>query len=165
MLTQPEKCNSIVIIPIQQYESKIHYFLQMNSLQTTSTDPSKRCQTQIRTTINKSKTLIPQYFRWKYINLNPSVPTIRGLIKKIHKPDQPIRNIVNWHNAPACKLAKLFTQRISQLAPLPYNYITENSKDLIQRQKDTPIIPHFTFASLHITNSYPNIPVTETKEI
>jgi len=59
----------------------------------------------------------------------------------------------------------MFTQRISQLAPLPYTYNTENSKGLIQRLKDTPILPHFAFASLDITNLYPNIPATETKEI
>jgi len=84
---------------------------------------------------------------------------------KIHKPDQPIRPIVNWHNAPVYKLAKLFTQRIGHLAALPYTYNIENSNDLIQKLKDTPILPHFAFASLDITNLYPSIPVTETKEI
>ena len=76
-----KKGNSIVILLIQQYEPKIRYFLQTNSLQTTSTDPTKRYQTQIRTKISNSKTPIPQDFRWKYINLNPSAPTIKGLIK------------------------------------------------------------------------------------
>jgi hypothetical protein len=71
---------------------------------------------------------------------------------------------VNWHNALAYKLARLFTQRIGQLAPLPYTYNLENSKDLMQKLKDTPI-PHFASASLDITNLYPGIPVTETKEI
>jgi hypothetical protein len=73
--------------------------------------------------------------------------------------------MVNWHNAPVYKLAKLFTQRIGQLAPLPYTYNIENSKDLIQELKDAPILPHFAFASLDITILYPSIPVTETKEV
>jgi len=127
-----------------------------------STDPTKTHQNQIRKTINDSKTLIPHDFRWKHINLNPSAPTIKGLIK-IHILDQPIPHIVNWHNAPAYKLTKLFTQRIGQLAPLPYTYNTENSKDLMQKLIDTPILPHFAFASLDITKLYPSVPVTETK--
>jgi hypothetical protein len=37
--------------------------------------------------------------------MNPSSPTIRGLIK-IHKPEAPIRPIINWKQAPAYNLAK-----------------------------------------------------------
>jgi hypothetical protein len=72
---------------------------------------------------------------------------------------------VNWHNAPACKLAKLFTQKKNRLAPLPNPFNIENSKDLIGKLKDTPILPHFRLSSLHITNLYTNIPVTEKLEI
>jgi len=117
MITRADKGSSIVILPIQQYSSKIHNFLQTNNFQSATTDPTKTFQTQIRKTINDSKVLILQENRRKYINLNPSVPSIKSLIK-INKPDQPIRPIVNWHSAPAYKLAKLFTQEINQLVPL-----------------------------------------------
>lgn len=129
IITRADKGNSLVILPSQQYKSKVHNFLQANRFQTTSTDPTKTYQNLIGKTINDSKTLIPQDSRWRYINLNPSAPTIKGLMK-IHKPDQPI---VNWHNAPVYKLAKLFTQRIGHLAALPCTYNIENSKDLIQK--------------------------------
>jgi len=39
------------------------------------------------------KTLISQDSKWKYLKLNPSVPTKQGLIK-FHKPNQPIHPIV-----------------------------------------------------------------------
>jgi len=45
------------------------------------------------------------------------------------------------------------------------NINTENSKDLIHKLNDTPILPHFRLASLDITNLYTNIPVTETQTI
>jgi hypothetical protein len=48
--------------------------------------------------------------RWKYINLNPIPPMIRGRIK-IHKEYSPIRLIVNWKNAPAYKLAKMRSKK------------------------------------------------------
>jgi hypothetical protein len=57
-------------------------------------------------------------------------------------------------------------QKINQLTPLPYSFnIKKNTKDLIQDLKGTPILPHFTLASLDITNMYSNIPVAETKKI
>jgi len=89
MLAVADKGNSIVILPIQQYETKIQNFLHENNFQTSTTDPTKIFQTQIRKTINYSTTLSPQESKLKYISLNPSAPTIKWLIK-IHKTDQPI---------------------------------------------------------------------------
>jgi hypothetical protein len=124
----------------------------------------KALQTQITKAKKDSKTLIPQDSKWKYINLNPSAPSIKGLVKK-HKPEQPIRPIVNRRHATAYKLSKLFTNKIHRIAPLPNAFNVKNTKELIQNLKDTPWLPHFTFASLDIKNLYPNIPVKETKTI
>jgi hypothetical protein len=164
MIAQADKGNSLVILPIQQYDSKIQDFIQANNFQDTTKDPTKNFQSQIRKAISNSKTLIPRETKWKYVNMNPSAPSIKGLIK-IHKPDQPIRPVVNWQRAPAYKLARLFTQKIRQLAPLPEVYNVDNTVDLISKLKDTPILPQFALASLDITNLYTNIPVTETRDI
>jgi hypothetical protein len=152
MITRADKGNSLVILPITQYESKMQDFLLENNFQKTTTDPTKAFQTQIRKTIKDSKTLIAQDNKWKYINLNPSAPSIKGLIK-VHKPDQPIRPIVNWCQTPAYKL---FTNNINHTTPLPNSFNIINTKELTQDFKDTPWLPHFTFASLDL---YPNIPV------
>jgi hypothetical protein len=121
-------------------------------------------QTEIRNTIKQSKTLIPRDHKWKYINLNPSAPTIKVLIK-LHKLGQPIRPVVNWQNAPAYKLSELFTHKINNIAPLPNTFNIKNTTELLQNLRDTPIHPHFTFASLDITNLYSNIPIKDTKKI
>jgi len=71
---------------------------------------------------------------------DPSAPTIKGLIK-IHKPNLPIRRVVNWRNAPAYKLVKLFTQKIRQMAPLPNTHNVDNTRELINKLKNTPILP------------------------
>jgi S-ribosylhomocysteine lyase LuxS involved in autoinducer biosynthesis len=164
MIIAAEKGNSLVVLPIQQYKYKIQNFLQENNFQTSTIDPIKTFQTLIRKTVNTSVKLIPRENKWKYINLNPSAPSIEGLIK-IQKPTQTFRSIVNWHNGPAYKLFKLFTHRINQLTPLPYSFNIKNTKDLIQNLKGIPILPHFTFASLDISNMYSNIPVAEAKKI
>jgi len=96
--------------------------------------------------------------------MNPSALSIKGLIK-IHKPDQPLPHVVNWRNAPAYRLSKLFTDKIHRLAPLPNAFNIKNTHDLLRNIKDTPLLPHHFLASLDITNLYSNIPVPETKTI
>jgi len=81
----------------------------------------KTFQNQVRKTIKQSKFLIPSNSTWRYTNLNPSAPTIQGLIK-LHKPDLPICPVVNWRNAPAYKLPKSLTQKIKELALLLYAF-------------------------------------------
>ena len=50
--------------------------------------------------------------------MNPTAPTIKGLIK-VHIPEHPIRSVVNWRGAPTYKLDRLFTQKVKKVAPLP----------------------------------------------
>jgi len=164
MITRADKGNSIVILPIPHYESKIQDFIDNNDFQDDTQDPTTVFQKQIRLTIRNSTTLIPKEQRWKYTNMNPSAPSIKGLIK-IHKPDQPIRPVVNWRNAPAYKLSKLFTEKVCQLAPNPNAFNIKNSQELLHDLKNTPILPQHTLASLDITNMYSNIPVEETRTI
>jgi hypothetical protein len=164
MITLADKGNSLVILPTPQYESKIQDFISANDFQTRARDPMRAFQALIRKTVNNSKTLIPPDTKWKHVNMNPSAPSIKGLIK-IHKQNQPIRPVVNWQQAPAYKLARLFTQKIRQLSPLPNAHNVENTKDLIRKLHDTPILPQFTLASLDISNMYTNIPISETRDI
>ena len=163
-ITSADKSNALVILPTAQYQKKIQDFITSNNLYTPTTNPTKKYQRQVRKVINKSTKMINTNTKWKYINLNPSAPTIRGLIK-IHKTDQPIRPIVNWRNAPAYKLAKLLAHTIQEHTPLPYTFNISNTTQLIHQLKETPITPTTRFASLDITNMYSNIPTKETKQI
>jgi len=163
MITRADKGNSIVILPTHQYETKIQNFI-LNNFRTATTDPSNTLQAQIRQTVRDSKTLIPKVSRWKYTNRNPSAPSIKRLIK-IHKPDQPIRPVVNWRNAAAYRLSKLFTEKIHHIALLPSAFNIKNTQDLLHKLKDTPLFPNHSLASLDITNLYSNIPVPENKTI
>jgi len=151
MIASADKGNSLVVLPIHQYESKIQDFIETNNFQSSTSDPTKTFQSQVRKTVNHSPNLIPPCLKWKLINLNPSTPSIKGLIK-LHKPDHPIRPVVNWRNASAYKLAKSFNQKFTQFAPLPYAFNVSNSTDLINQLLQTPLTPTSTFASLDITN-------------
>ena len=164
MITRADKGNTIVILPTHQYETKIQYFIRNNNFRTATTDPTNIFQTKIKQTIKESTTLIPKDSRWKYKNMNPFAPSSKGLIK-IHKPDQLIRPVANWRNAPAYKLSKLFTEKIHCIAPLPNVFNIKNTQDLIHNLNDTPLLPHHSLASLDITKLYSNIPVIETRTI
>jgi hypothetical protein len=154
----------VVILPTHQYETKLHNFIHNNDFHTGIIDLTPTFQNQIRTTIRQGQALIPKECRWKNINMNPSAPSIKGLIK-MHKPDQPFRPVVNWRNARAYKLSRLFTDKINHLAPLPHTFNIKNTQELLKDLKDTPMLPHYKFASLDITNPHTNIPVLETRVI
>jgi hypothetical protein len=111
MITRANKGNSLVILPIKHYNAKVQNFVQANNFHTATKEPTKNFHSQIRKITNNRKTLISQETKWRYINMNPLAPTIKGLIK-IHKPERPIRPVVNWRNAPAYKLAGLLTHEI-----------------------------------------------------
>jgi len=140
MITWADKGNSLVILPTAHYENKIEHFIQSNNFLPSKTNPTESFQTQVRKVINNSKTLIPSDTKWKHTNLNPSAPSIKGLIK-LHKPERPIRQVVNWRGAPAYKLAQLFTQKIRSIAPLPNTYTIGNTKELIKKTGEHPNTP------------------------
>jgi len=48
---------------------------------------------------------------------------------------------------------------------LPNAYNIENTRDLMHKLNETPILPHFALASLDITNIYTNIPIAKTQDI
>jgi len=118
----------------------------------------------VRKVINNSKALVHPDEKWKHINLNPSAPSIKGLIK-LHKPEQPIRPVVNWRGAPAYKLAQLFTNKIRLIAPLPHTYTVSNTRELINKLESTQISLHYSLASLDISSLYTSVPMKETEDI
>jgi hypothetical protein len=112
-----DKGNTIVIMYADDYHSKIQDFISNNNFTTVNKDLTKRFQKRFGDTIKDCPEIIHKYKKWKHINLNPTTLTIRGL-PKIHKEQFPIRPIVNWQNAPACKLAKLLSNLIQSYIPL-----------------------------------------------
>jgi hypothetical protein len=78
-------------------------------------------QKDIRTTLNECKQINDTDSKWRYINLNPDTPILKGLIK-VHKENTPIRPTVNFRNAPTYNLGKMFTNVLKKYIPLPFVY-------------------------------------------
>jgi hypothetical protein len=77
----------------------VEEFISNNNFTIIEADITKILQKTIRSTVNDCQRIIHKDERWKYVNLNPTVLTMRGLIK-LHKENTPIRPVINWRNAP-----------------------------------------------------------------
>jgi len=94
----------------------------------------------------------------------PEPPTLKGL-PKIHKPNIPIRPIVNWKNAPAFHLAKLVTDVLNKDIPLPNTFNIKNSTQLMIDLNEIPITQHLHLASFDIKDMYTSIPTKNLPRI
>ena len=164
IISKSDKGNSIVIISKESYHNKTQNFVHNNKFTSIEKDNTNKYQKDLRNTINGCPYLIHKDKKWKLVNLNPSPPTIRGLIK-IHKIITPIRPIVNWREAPTYKLAKKLTKGINNLIPLPYTFNIKNSIQLMNDLMDIPSKNDLKFATFDITNMYTNIPTLELTNI
>jgi hypothetical protein len=117
-----------VITYIDDYHNKVHDFISRNKFSIVN-DLTNSFQKKIRCMMNDCQITIPKDKKWKYTNLNPSAPVIRGL-PKIHKVNLPIRPVVNWKQAPAYTLAKLLSQHLQTHTPLPNTFNVKNSLHL-----------------------------------
>jgi hypothetical protein len=140
-----------VITYQQDYCKKIEDFIGKNNLLVANNDPTKTFQKRVRNALNECHIVVHKDERWKYINMNPAAPTIRGMIK-IYKADPPIRPVINWRNAPAYKLVKKLTKKLQTYIPLPYTFNVKNSVLLIEDFSNIPFNPNLQFVSFDITN-------------
>jgi len=127
MISKTDKGNSLIVLYQEEYKDNISKFIASNNFTIANSDVTKRIQWDVRNTVNKCQQIIHKCDRWKYVNLNPMAPTIRGLVK-VHKEGAPIRPIVNWKNVPAYKLAKLLVRKIHTYIPLPYTFNVEKTQ-------------------------------------
>jgi hypothetical protein len=137
MVSKADKGNSIVILYQNDYNQMIEEFISNNNFTITETYITKNLQRLVRKTVNDCQELKHKNDRWKYVNLNPMAPSLKGLIK-LHKENAPIRPVVNWRYAPGYGLAKMLTRTITSHIPLAYTY---NIKDTIQLMNDLMDIP------------------------
>jgi hypothetical protein len=98
------------------------------------------------------------------IQKNASPPTLKALLK-IHKPDIPIRPIINNRNAPSYKIAKKLNDIPKKHLHLDDQYITSNSTNLANDLIKLKINNRHKLITLDIKDLYVNIPVKETVDI
>jgi len=118
IIQKADKGNSIVVIYTDEYTQKVQEFISQDNFTTANEDITKALQKEVRDTVNECKSVIRKQDKWKFMNLNPIGPTLRGLIK-VHKVGAPIRPVVNWKNAPAYNLAQMLVKVLPSHTPSP----------------------------------------------
>ena len=162
-IIKADKGNSIVITYLDEYDHKIQSFIDDNEFSSMANDPTSKYQRQVRQSIN-SPLIIPANTKQRFVVMNPTSPQIRGLIK-VHKPDSPIRPVINWTNAPAYKIAKQLVKILNTHIPLPFVYNITNTIHLLTDLREIPCSNNLCFASFDISNMYTNIPTNQIPDI
>ena len=154
----------MIILYLHEYDTKVQNFIDSNKFDIESTDPTKKYQAEIRKNLNQCKQIIANNQKWKYVNINTSPPTLKGL-PKVHKTNIPIRPIINWRNAPAYHLAKLVSDIITKEIPLPNTFNVKNTVQLIKDLQEISISECTHLASFDIKDMYTKIPTKNLPQI
>jgi hypothetical protein len=132
IITKADKGNTLIIMKQDEYNQKTTEFMVNNNYIALTQDQTKKQQRTIRNTINRCTNIIPKKERWKFININPEAPMLHSTIK-LHKPEKPIRPVVNWMNSPGYKFAKHLNKQLRDTLLLPYIYNVENTHHLMEQ--------------------------------
>ncbi|XP_046985933.1 uncharacterized protein LOC124555923 [Schistocerca americana] len=140
------------------YISKTCEFFRKNNIKEIAYDPTPKFHDKIKKVLKNYNFLLTPIEAKHCIVMNPSAPKLRSQ-PKIHKPECPIRPIVNSINSPSYKITNKLNNIIRKAYVFENNYSIKNSYELINSIKDIPIPVIAKFASLDIVNPYTNIPV------
>jgi hypothetical protein len=105
IITTADKGKTTVIVYTHDYNEKVHTFLSDNNFRTIPKDPTSSDHRTIRKTLQQCEGIIDKKQIKFLIQKNPTPPTLNALLK-LHKPNTPIRPVVNNKNAPTHKTAR-----------------------------------------------------------
>jgi hypothetical protein len=154
-----DKGNAMVIIPTSLLHQKIHTFLQKNHMQQLLKDPTDMYQKQIQQAIQHCP-LIDKSHRRFVTQMKPTAPLLNVSIK-MHKPDRPIRPVINNIPAPSYKLAKFLNRKLTHMLALPHTFTVTNSLELARELTQLQIAATHKTVTFDISDLYVNLPTTE----
>jgi hypothetical protein len=128
IITKADKVKTVVILTQDEYKQKVYNFIHNNKFTATNNNPTQHYQKIINQTLKESNNSIQKDTIWRYTNMNPASPSLHATIK-LHKPNMPIRPVINWRNEPSYELAKHLTKTLHNHLHLPYTYNIQNSTE------------------------------------
>jgi len=164
MIAKADKGKTCVIIYTDEYNKKVHNFLNENSFQKSQKDPTDKYQKLITRTLQHSDLIVNKKPKKYLTQKKPQPPDLRAQIK-LHKPGQPIRPVVNNRNAPAYKISKLLVNKLNNLLNLQNHYIVKDSTALANDSTKLKIDENHRMITFDIKDLYVNIPIQETLRI
>jgi len=164
MITKEDKGKTTVIIYTQDYTNEVHTFPCENNFHTIPNDPTNK----YHKTIQKALQQCDRIFNKKQIkhlpHKIPSPPTLNALLK-LHKPNIPIRPVINNRNARAYKTAKKLNTFFNNHLHSDNKYVTINSKTLTNELIKLKSNNKHRMLTLDVKDLCVNIPIRETTDI
>ena len=165
VIKRADKSNSIIVISKEQYNNKVQTFINKNNWSKINKDPTTSYNNIIKKMIKTNNQIFtnPQTNR-KLTTNNPKPPILNGLIK-LHKPDKPIRPVINFKTAPSYKISKHLTNLLKDKIKLNNKHTIKNTIELTDKLQTIKITDNTKLYSFDITDMYSNIPITDTINI
>jgi hypothetical protein len=164
MLAQADKNRTTVIIYKDDHAEKIHTFLTDNNIHPFPRNPINKDCKLIQETLQQNNLIFNINQIKHLIQKNPMPPTLDALLK-LHKPNIPIRLVVNNNNATTYKIARKLNNLLKQYLQLDNRYITTNSSNLAHNLATLKINKNHKINTYDNKDLYVNIPIEETIRI
>jgi hypothetical protein len=126
MIARADKGKTTVIMYTQDYTNKVHTFLSENNFRMLPNNPTHKDHKAIYKILRKCDKIVDKKHIKYLTQKNPSPPTLSALLK-LHKPNIPIRPVVNNRMAPAYKIARKLNTILNNHLHLQNQYNTVNS--------------------------------------
>jgi hypothetical protein len=161
ILAEADKGKTLVIIYKCDMDAKIKNFIDNNNISELKTDPTQKFHNTMLSKLKLCSTILnPQTKKFVH-QMNPQAPKMRATIK-IHKPEAPIRPVINNTNAPTHKLARYIHKKLTPLINLKYEYNVVNTIHFANNISKLKLNPNCKIITLDIKDLYVNIPIIDT---
>ena len=158
IVTRANKGKTTVFMYEHEYHKKVRAFLSENNIEPIPTDPTNKYQTHITRKLKQCDLIFLKKQHTHITQKNPAPPTLKAQLK-LHKPNIPIRPVVNNREAPSYKIAK----KLNILKQhLNLGNSVENSTTLANDLSKITLKVSYRLITLDIKDLYVNIPIQET---
>lgn len=165
LVIQSDKGNKTVIIEKSEYDRKVDLLLSDHeTYNIISRDPTKKLAAKLKQMVEElyeNEYIEKQdYYRLKGEEL---VAPRMYCVVKIHKENNPLRNIVSTIKAPHSKISKYMVTILNNIVNKDYN--VKNSLELKNCIKDMRIAEDYQLVSFDVISLFTNIPIDIVLEL
>jgi hypothetical protein len=161
-LAKADKGKTLVIIRNDALQHKLQQFLTDINMIPLSPRSDRHLPKKLLKAFTQCPLLIHKSQQKHIVQMKPNAPQLNVLIK-IHKQYAPIRPVVNNRPAPAYKLAKFLTNKLTHLFQLPYTYAIRNTSEVAHDLSSLPVSNNHRIATFDIKDVYVKLSTHDIK--
>jgi hypothetical protein len=167
IIIKSDKTNTPVIINQSKYIDIMNKYIEENNYIELK-DPTNKYLKITKNLITKHKDIFNYKnninYHTRLYPFKPAAPKLTGL-PKIHKPNIPIRPLINFKTAPTYHIAKIIDKILRSKIKLNNTYNVKNGYETILKLQQIKANSNTKMVSYDISNMYTNIPINKTIKI